>query len=181
MKTGKRIKTLRKTKGITLVELAEASGIALATLSRMENDKMPGTLEAYEKIVKALDVSLSELFRSIEDTAKQVDIHSKISGVEYFSGKDEIIHELLISNVSNKKMIPTLFRIKQSSQSKPGRRAAGIEMFVYMLSGSAEFLINGKSYALKKGGSLYFDASLEHYIINKARRTAEILTLTTKS
>ena len=42
---GKIIHKLRKDRKMTLVELAQKSGVALATLSRMENGRMTGTLE----------------------------------------------------------------------------------------------------------------------------------------
>ena len=44
MLIGEIIHRLRKEKKMTLVELAEKSGVALATLSRIENGRMTGTL-----------------------------------------------------------------------------------------------------------------------------------------
>ncbi len=50
---------------LTLTQLSELSGIQIATLSRMENGKMTGTLEAYEKIAGVYEVKLWELFREM--------------------------------------------------------------------------------------------------------------------
>lgn len=59
---GKTLKTLRQQKGMTLGKLSRISGVHTATLSRMENDKITGSLKAYIKIAKALGYRLSELF-----------------------------------------------------------------------------------------------------------------------
>jgi transcriptional regulator with XRE-family HTH domain len=47
---GKRIKELRKSKKMTLVEIAKKTGIDQATLSRMENGKMTGTLDSHMRL-----------------------------------------------------------------------------------------------------------------------------------
>ena len=83
MKIGKKIKDLRIEKGMTLGELSRKTGVATATLSRMENDHMAGTLKSHMRISKALGVSITEIYREIEDEAKTIVpdglIHSRIS------------------------------------------------------------------------------------------------------
>ena len=44
MLIGKRVKELRKARNMSLSELAKLSGVQIATLSRIENLKMIGTL-----------------------------------------------------------------------------------------------------------------------------------------
>ena len=61
MKIGKRIRQLRKERNMTLEDLSKKCGVALATLSRMENDKMTGTLDSHNRICKALGASITEL------------------------------------------------------------------------------------------------------------------------
>ena len=51
---GQRIKQLREAQKMTLTELSEKSGVQLATLSRMENMKMTGTLESHIAIAQTL-------------------------------------------------------------------------------------------------------------------------------
>ena len=66
MKIGKTIKRLRKQKVMTLKDMYEKTGIQVATLSRIENDKMDGSLNTYMLIAGALDLKLSEFFEKIE-------------------------------------------------------------------------------------------------------------------
>jgi len=66
MKIGNTIKRLRKKKVMTLKDMSKVIGVDVATLSRIENDKMDGSLNAYMLIAGGLDLRLSELFAAIE-------------------------------------------------------------------------------------------------------------------
>jgi transcriptional regulator with XRE-family HTH domain len=63
---GNKIKEVRKQKNIKLIELANSSGIQIATLSRIEHSKMTGTLETHVAIARALAVELYELYKDIQ-------------------------------------------------------------------------------------------------------------------
>jgi transcriptional regulator with XRE-family HTH domain len=65
MYIGKKVQELRKAKGMSLSELASKSGVQIATLSRIEHQKMVGTLESHIHIARALDVDLCGLYRDI--------------------------------------------------------------------------------------------------------------------
>lgn len=65
MKLGDRIHQLRKQKKLTLGELSESSRVALATISRIESNKMTGTVEAHYRIALALELTLSELYQDV--------------------------------------------------------------------------------------------------------------------
>ncbi len=65
-KLGDVIRRLREDKGYTLKDLADITGIQIATLSRIENNKMSGTVENLMLIGKALRLKMSELFVEIE-------------------------------------------------------------------------------------------------------------------
>jgi len=67
VKIGNTIKRLRKQKGMTLNAMSELTGIQVATLSRIENDKMDGNLNTYILIAGGLDLKLSQLFALIEE------------------------------------------------------------------------------------------------------------------
>lgn len=59
---GKSLREIRKKKNINLKEMSERAGVQVATLSRMENNKMVGALKSYMNIAKVLNLRLSELF-----------------------------------------------------------------------------------------------------------------------
>lgn len=60
MTIGERLKKIRKEKDLTLDKLAEITGVAKATLSRIENNIVGGNYVTLQRISKALHVSLEE-------------------------------------------------------------------------------------------------------------------------
>jgi transcriptional regulator with XRE-family HTH domain len=172
MKIGKNIRSLRKKNSVTLDELSRKSGVALATLSRMENDKMTGTLGSHIKICKALNTSLGDFYRAIEDTHKPVD---KFSTSELLAHSKKQSIELLVSSPSNKKLMPLLISLDAGMSTSKEKNATGTEKFLYVTKGSLEAMIGENVYKLKQGDSLYFDASLPHSFKNNGNSRSQTL------
>ncbi len=62
MNIGKKIKQLRKEKGLTLQELAQRSGVSPGYISMLERGyKRSPTLDVLRKLAKGLDIRLPEL------------------------------------------------------------------------------------------------------------------------
>ncbi len=59
---GRDLRALRKTRGLTLAELAAQLGCSIGWLSQLERDKSKATIEDLRRIAAALDVPLSLLF-----------------------------------------------------------------------------------------------------------------------
>jgi transcriptional regulator with XRE-family HTH domain len=175
MKIGKRIKSLRKEKGVTLDELSKKSGVALATLSRMENDKMPGTLKSHTSICKALGVSIAELYRKLEEESKTVESVPMDKRTEHFAHARKTKYELLVTQTNNKKLMPILIHIGSGGSTRSEQSKPGVEKFIYMMKGAVEALVGNNRYALKQGDSLYFDASLPHSLKNETKADAEAI------
>ncbi|CAM5346251.1 XRE family transcriptional regulator OS=Streptomyces antimycoticus OX=68175 GN=SSPO_093560 PE=4 SV=1 [Streptomyces antimycoticus] len=58
---GPRLRALRRTRGTTLAQLSETTGISLSTLSRLEAGQRKPTLELLLPLAKAYGVQLDEL------------------------------------------------------------------------------------------------------------------------
>lgn len=54
----------RSNKSITLIKLAELTGISKSALNNIENEKVSPTLDELEAIAKALDTRITDLFDS---------------------------------------------------------------------------------------------------------------------
>lgn len=64
---GTRLRAMRKARRLTMEELASASGVDTATISRIERGKMVGTLECHFRLAAALGISLAELYTRIQN------------------------------------------------------------------------------------------------------------------
>ena len=175
MLVGEIIHKLRKERKMTLLELSTKSGVALATLSRMENGKMTGTLESHIQICKALEVSLPDLYKDLVASTRKVDLHTKKTRTDVFVHDKKATSEMLASDVLNKKMMPTMIKIARSGRTHTEETKVGIEKFIYVLDGKVEASIGEEKYNLTKGDTLYFESSAPHYFRNTGPGESRII------
>lgn len=173
---GPKIRELRKTKKITLVELADKTGVAQATLSRIETGVMIGTVESHQKISEALGVNLAELYSGVDSRAEKIALVKPGERAPKKMGKATI--EILTTSVSQKKMLPALIKLETGSEVSFEKEEVGVEKFLYCVRGEIALSLGNLEYRLKAGESLYFDASLAHSAKCPAGKTAELFSVT---
>ncbi len=172
---GKRLRKLRRGKGLTLVEIAEKTGIAQATLSRIETGTMTGTVESHEKISEVLGIGLAELYTGVDNRYEGIK-HLKSDEDRKATHHSKDVHiELLTSESSKKKITPYLVTLEGGAHMVPENNERGVEKFFYLLDGEVKVSLENADYNLKPGETLYFDASLSHKISNDKSKTAKIL------
>ena len=179
MYIGKRLKELRKAQGMSLSELAEKSGVQIATLSRIEHLKMTGTLESHMNIARALGIDITHLYTDIIKDREKVDFQGSRSATDVFVHSDKSSYDILTSKVLSKKMMPILLKIEPGGKTNKEQNQIGAEKFIFVLDGKIEAAIGSETYALSKSNTLYFDASLEHHFINIGKSTAKVLCVAT--
>lgn len=174
MRVGKRVRELRKAKKITLVELSKQTGIAQATLSRIETETMTGTVESHRKIAEALGLSLAELYAPLDRRYEEI-VHSKKETPR------KVVHqgkgcqfELLTQEVTKKKITPMQMTLAGNTKTSLERNERGVEKFVWVLDGELEVVLEKETQAVKAGETLYFDASLPHRFTNPRAKTAKV-------
>ncbi|MCA9398910.1 MAG: helix-turn-helix transcriptional regulator, partial [Candidatus Omnitrophica bacterium] len=175
MYIGKRMKELRKSQGMTLVELADKSGVQVATISRIENHKMVGSLESHMALAKALNVDVTQLYNGFSKKDTKIDIKRPGSSEDVFVHSDKSAYEILTNKVLSKKMMPTLIKIDPDGQTASEQGPLGSEKFIYVLEGSVEIHIAENAYTLSTHNTLYFDASSQHWYTNKGKTAVKLL------
>ncbi|HOW36583.1 MAG TPA: XRE family transcriptional regulator [Candidatus Omnitrophota bacterium] len=179
MLIGQKLKELRLQAKMSLTELSEQSGVQLATLSRMENLKMTGTLESHIAITKALGVSLTDLYKDIAVEEKRIEVRKSQTPNDVFVHSDKSSYEILTGKVMSKKMMPILLKIEPGGKTNTEQNVPGTEKFVFVLEGTIEIHIKEETYPLSKHNTLYFDAALPHYFVNKAKAPARVICVIT--
>jgi transcriptional regulator with XRE-family HTH domain len=177
MKLGEKLKLLRKQKDLTLDKLAEFSGVAKATLSRIENGVTSGNLKTHLKICEALGVNLGELYKGLENAEEKVIAFDEktIKDAEVFNYDEKVSSIILSKQTGRKRMLPQLLMIEPQKGTPTEENAPGTDKFIFCLEGEVELKIANKAYELKKNGSTYFDASLPHSIRNTGAKTAKLI------
>ena len=179
---GDRLRVLRKSQKITLVELAKTSGVDSATISRIETGRMTGTLESHTRLARALGAKLTELYAGIEEARSRelISVQSAASRTDVYvhqAGKSSMA--MLTTEVLKKKMMPVLIAIEPGGATHREETRVGTEKFLYVLEGEAEAKIGEAVHVLKRGSSLYFDASLPHALRNPGSRPVKCLSIVT--
>ena len=178
MYIGETLYAIRKAKRISLTELSEKSGVQMATLSRIENKKMVGTLESHMQIAKALGIDVTELYKGLSHQNAIIDFgHDKNTDV--FTHSDQASFEILTKNIMNKKMMPTLVRIEESGKTNKEQAQGGTEKFIFVLDGHVEINVNAQIFTLHKFNTLYFDAALPHYFRNTGKGVVKLICIGT--
>ncbi len=182
LKLGQRIKDIRSKLGITLEEASQRTGLARSTLSKIENEQISPTFQAMQKLALGLQIDMPQLF---EPPRKKVgagrrDITKKHEGKPHPTQTYE--HELLATQLSNKKMMPFKSQIRARSfdEYKDWVRHDG-EEFLLILSGEVRFYSEFyEPVVLSEGDSVYYDANMGHMLTSVSEEDAHILWVTAK-
>jgi transcriptional regulator with XRE-family HTH domain len=177
LQVGIQIRKIRKARKISLTALANASGVQLATLSRMENNKMTGTLQSHIQIAKALGVDIIDLYQGIQEGTEPEVIDEQVEVVT--APNEHVAIEILSRQPSTKRMLPSLIRIEPRSATSAEKNDPGSEMFVFVIEGKVTVHIKDQAISLEKNSSLYFNAALPHSFDNNGSGTAKLLAVTT--
>ena len=179
---GDRLRQLRKAQKITLAELQKTAGVDIGTISRIETGKMTGTIESHVRLARALGIKLTELYSGIEEAQAK-----EVAAVQPPSARTEVyVHEagkssmtILTTDVLKKKLMPVLMTIEPGGSTHREETRVGTEKFIYVLDGEIEAKLGEATHQLKRGASLYFDASTPHQLRNVGAKTVHCLVVAT--
>lgn len=171
---GQRIRTIRKEKNLTLVEISQKTGVAQATLSRIETGTMIGTVECHEKIAESLGIGLAELYTGIDSRYDEVAHLSQKDTRTVTHHSKDVTLELLTQESSRKKITPLLLTLQGGGETTKEANERGVEKFVWVLDGTVKVKLDGQETVLKSQETLYFDASLPHQFANEGQKTAKV-------
>jgi transcriptional regulator with XRE-family HTH domain len=175
---GKRIKALRKTRGLTLQALGERAHITKGLLSKIENSRTIPSLPVFLQIVQGLEVSTQEFFEDMK--LVQGKNYLLIRKGDYQPAQKEErpgfnYQSILSQHLQSTMMEVVLLSLQPRTQSQP-TTTDGFE-FKYIISGRCLYRIEDEELLLQEGDSLYFDASRPHHPVNPFRKQVTMLVL----
>lgn len=171
---GPKIRELRRQKKVTLIELSKLTGIAQATLSRMETGLMLGTVKSHQKIAETLGISLGELYQDLDTRIEKISHQAASPERKVFSKSDQLKYELLTQEISKKKITPLLLTLASHGKCETERAERGVEKFYLVLEGTVTAHVDQKEFILNAYDTLYFDASIPHSLSNPGAKPAKV-------
>jgi transcriptional regulator with XRE-family HTH domain/transposase-like protein len=170
---GQRFRRLRARRGLSLAQVARATGVSVGFLSSLERGQMRSSVATLRRIAKFYGTNILSLFETAGENPRLVrPAQRKI--LETDAG---VRMELLAWG--NTAMEPHLFRIKPRGGSGEPYAHEGQE-FLHILRGAFEiWLGDNEHYRLKTGDSLYFESSTPHRWRNPGRAETWLLWVNT--
>ncbi|MBN9672063.1 helix-turn-helix domain-containing protein [Roseibium aggregatum] len=162
---GHEVRAFRKKLGITVADLASATGISVGMLSKLENGMTSPSLTTLQAVARALGVPLTDLFRRYEEPRNAVFVKAG-EGVELERRGTRAGHQynLLghLDNTSSGVIVePYLITLTAESDVFPTFQHDGTE-FLYMLEGEVVYRHGDQQFTMGPGDSLFFDADAPH-------------------
>jgi transcriptional regulator with XRE-family HTH domain len=178
-----RLKEKRKGQGYTLKRLAERSGLSLTYLSQIERGKSNPSIGTLKKIADAMNISFVSLlgFKESEEEERGPEgnwrQHQEVSVVK--EGKRKMLVYpggtrkafLLTPDLRRKLEILLTYEEPQTESDEDWYQHEG-EEFGFILEGRYEVTVEGRTYILEKGDSIYFPSRLPHRMRCIGERTA---------
>lgn len=174
---GEKINALRNTKGFTLKDLGEKTGLSVGFLSQAERGLTSIAIASLKKIASALDTDVTTFFTPPRSN------HNKIVRSyehEVFRIADgEMVYFNLGSDFGGKSFDPMLVMLLPSKTAVdeviPYSHEG--EEFVYVLEGMLTIILEEKVYELYPGDSAHFPSTLKHNWANMSNKLTRILTI----
>lgn len=175
---GKKLRELRRTRNMTILDVSKATGIDIASLSRMENGKMIGTFKSHLALSKALGVRLPDLYEKVLEMSVVDDSEPKMADPVH-SASGNVISEMLSGLGGERKMTPIRLTLKPGAMTLNEEFPLGAERFFYVVRGKVDVIFKESTRSLKEGDSLYFNAATPHHFLNQSGRDSLCLIVTT--
>jgi len=165
MAIGHEVRTYRKKLGITVADLAAATGMSVGMLSKIENGNISPSLTTLQALSKALGMPITAFFRGFEEP-KSASFVKAGEGVNLERRGTRAGHHYSLlghieNNTSGVVVEPYLITLNAESDIFPTFQHEGME-FLYMLEGEVVYRHGDRLYRMQAGDSLFFDADAPH-------------------
>jgi DNA-binding transcriptional MerR regulator/mannose-6-phosphate isomerase-like protein (cupin superfamily) len=170
---GQRFRRLRTRRGLSLAQVAQATGVSVGFLSALERGQMRSSIATLRRIARFYRTNILSLFETAGENPRLVRPRQR----KILETTPGVRMELLAWG--NTAMEPHLFRVKPNGGSGESYAHEG-EEFLHILRGEFEIWLNNKEhYRLKTGDSLYFESSTPHRWKNPGRTETWLLWINT--
>jgi len=147
---------------MTLGQVSELAGLSKGLLSKVENCVVSPPIATLVKLADALDVPIGEFFET-ENQDNQLVFFPKSKRKPTRGRRSSLnyVYELLAPGRRRHDMEPMIVTINGKNHKFALQDHTG-EQFVYLLEGDMDYVVGDKTYQVRTGDVLYFDARHPH-------------------
>lgn len=187
---GSRIREMRKRRGLTLKEVAEATGYTIGHISQIERDLKSPSLVALRKIAACLNLSEVWLIMDDSELSAKSSEEGKKSKESYLMRKENRIPmkipEIDVSysiftpsklpNAQEAQMTGLIVRLKPNTWVTEKMISHGnYDESLLLLKGELELRIDNSTYMIYEGDSFYIPKNCLHNYLNTSDEEATII------
>lgn len=187
---GRRIREMRKRRGLTLKEVAEATGYTIGHISQIERDLKSPSLVALRKIAACLNCSEVWLIMDDSELSAKSSEEGKKSKESYLMRKENRIlmkiPEIDVSysiftpsklpNAQEAQMTGLIVRLKPNTWVTEKMISHGnYDESLLLLKGELELRIDNSTYMIYEGDSFYIPKNCLHNYLNTSNEEATII------
>ena len=187
---GRRIREMRKRRGLTLKEVAEATGYTIGHISQIERDLKSPSLVALRKIAACLKCSEVWLIMDDSELSAKSSEEGKKSKESYLMRKENripmkipeidvsysIFTPTKLPNAQEAQMTGLIVRLKPNTWVTEKMISHGnYDESLLLLKGELELRIDNSTYMIYEGDSFYIPKNCLHNYLNTSNEEATII------
>ena len=163
---GRALQRLRKNNDLTLAAVSAKTGVAISTLSKIENNQSSPNFDVLTRLADGLGLDLlallGESFYTFAHGARTITRANE--GVRYEAPLG--VYEALSSEIAMKALQPAVVRVPVGRSEPVAMSSHAGEELIYILRGSVRFFMEPYSpTVLEQGDSVHFDSFMQHGFI----------------
>jgi transcriptional regulator with XRE-family HTH domain len=166
---GNKIKEVRKSKGITVQELADRAEVSKGLISQIENNRAIPSLSVLMKVILSLQINLPDFFEELRSVSGEKPVlivkKSAYRTIQKEADKGFEYKRILTRTIAGGSTDIVLLELKKRASRKRLVHTEAYE-YKYIIRGSLKYEIDGKDYLLEEGDSIFFDGRLGHRLSN---------------
>jgi transcriptional regulator with XRE-family HTH domain len=181
---GRKIKELRKSKKLTLLDVATETGFSTALISQIENDNISPPIATLSRLARFFDVRIGHFFSDDEEECRYEVVRSNertvIPRVVSQDGtRHGYFYESLSRKKNNRKMDPFFLTLNDIA-ANTGTYSHEGEEFLYVMNGTAELLLGDERITLNEGDAVYLDSTLKHRLLSLGGKEVRVMVVVMK-
>jgi transcriptional regulator with XRE-family HTH domain len=169
---GARLRSLRQARRLTLRDVSQRAGVTESFLSQVERDVTSPSIATLQRIARALDLSIAQLFAEEPETGRVVRREARRT-VAYPGLK--AVDEFLTANMAGRlQVILSTIEPGGGTGAEPYTHDSDEEVVV-VLSGVLDVWVADEHYVLREGDAITFPSRLPHWNMNHGDTSATVL------
>lgn len=173
---GRKVRTLREGRGLSLKALAQAAGVSESFVSQVERGVANPSVASLRRLSAALGASVGSLFEGPVTRGRLVRNDDRARLVHPARGWEDFL--ITPRDATRLQVILSLIEPHEGSGDEAYSHDSDEEC-VIVLKGRLEFRVGDDEYLLDEGDSLLFESRIPHWNRNPGPSKAEVLWITT--